>query len=120
MKKVIYAAMSFAPVLALAQSGGGGLTQTISSFSGIPAILKNIVTGLIPVLFALAILYFFWGLIEYIRAAGDPKKASEGKSIMIYGLVAIFIMATLFGIISWLQGSLGVSSGGGFTTPTIN
>ncbi|MEI6843603.1 MAG: hypothetical protein WCK48_03835 [bacterium] len=116
MKKIIYAALAFSPVLALAQD----LKGSIGKFTGIPETLKTLVNGLIPVFIALAVVYFFWGLIKFIQSAGDPKKTAEGKGIMIYGLIAIAIMVSLFGLITWLQNTTGVNSGGSITAPTIN
>jgi hypothetical protein len=106
MKKVIYGLMAFSPMLALA-----------ASFTGIETLinqLQSILSKLVPLLFAVAIIYFFWGVIQFIRSAGDPKKAEEGKSIMIYGIIAIAVMASIYGLVAWIQNTLGV------TETTIN
>lgn len=64
----------------------------------------NIVAGLInaatPVIVALALLYFFWGLATYILNAGDEEGKKKGRSIMIWGLLALFIMVSVWGIIN--------------------
>lgn len=96
MKKVVYALLAFAPVLAAAQ----GVGNTIALVTNIRALINAI----IPVLFAIAIVYFFWGLIKYIGSAGDAKAASEGKSIMIWGIIALAVMVSVYGIINWLIG----------------
>ena len=106
MKKIIYAVLSFAPVLALAQPTTTGLGGVQSLLTALGKIINNV----IPVLFALAIVYFFWGLVKYIGSAGDAKAAAEGKSIMIWGVIAIAVMASLFGLIAWLQGTLGIGT----------
>lgn len=112
MKKIIYTALSFAPVLALAQSGA----TTVGNLSSLTTQIGSLISKFIPILFAIALIYFFWGLVEYIRAAGDPKKAAEGKSIMIYGIIAIAVMVSIYGLVAWLQTTLGVNGG---TTPTL-
>src|ERR1035437_6465465 len=98
MNKVIYGLLAFGPVLALAQAPAG---QTFNGdyFVSIIQTVGKIVGYLIPIMFGLAIVYFFWGMIKYIMAAGDPDKAKEGKSIMIYGVIAITVMAALFGLV---------------------
>ena len=111
MKKFIYVALSFAPVVAFAQ-GISGLTTLVDSIGGI-------VAKVIPIMFALAIIYFFWGLIQFIRSAGDPKKASEDKSIMIYGVIAIAVMVSIYGLVAWLQTNLGVDTTASVTLPTV-
>ncbi len=123
MKKIIYAAMAFSPVLALAQSPGlqGGASNITGAAKTLADGFKDVVNVLIPAFFGLAIIYFFYGVAKYILAAGDPKKASEGKSIMIYGVIALAVMALLYGIINFIGGTLGISTGSGnFTPPKIN
>lgn len=113
MKKFIYTAMSFAPVMALAQEADlSGVERLIDSIGGI-------INSILPVLFALALVYFFWGLVKYIQAAGDAKAASEGKSIMIYGVIALAVMVTIYGLIAWLQSTLGIEGGQTIVIPTV-
>ena len=94
MKKFIYPSLLIIPSLTFAQSLGN-LTTLVSN-------LKNLINSIIPLLLAVAVMYFFWGLVTFIRAAGDPKKVDEGKSIMIWGIVALFVMVSLWGILNWL------------------
>ncbi len=114
MKKVIYAVLSFAPTLAFAQTA-----PNLSGISSLVGQVGRIINGVIPVIFALAVVYFFWGLIEFIRSAGDPAEAAKGKSIMIYGVIAIFIMVSIYGLVNWLQGTLGVSGNGQVNLPGV-
>lgn len=94
MKKFIYPSLLIIPSLAFAQSLGN-LTTLVTN-------LKGLVNSILPLLLAVGVMYFFWGLVTFIRAAGDPKKADEGKSIMIWGIVALFVMVSLWGILTWL------------------
>jgi hypothetical protein len=75
---------------------------------GLTAVLGTIVALLIPIASMLAILFFFYGLALYILKAGDPKAADEGKSIMIWGIVALFVMTSIYGIIGFIQRSSGM------------
>ena len=106
MKKIVYATLMFAPVIAFAQT-----TIQTGALDQIVAFISKTVNLVIPIMIGLAIIYFFWGLIQYIRSAGDPKKASEGKSIMIWGIIAIAVMVSVFGLVSWLQGLFGIDKG---------
>jgi len=71
---------------------------------------SDIVSGvLIPLAFSLALLYFFWGVTKYIRkGAGDEKAAEEGKKIMIWGIVGLFVALSIWGIITFIQSELGI------------
>lgn len=73
---------------------------------------------LVPIVMTLALLYFFYGLAKYIMNAGDEAKAKEGKSIMIYGIIALFVMVSVWGVVYLLQGTLEVP-GDANTTVTL-
>ena len=66
---------------------------------------KDIVTGiLIPLAFVLSLLFFFWGVAKYIWEAGQGK--DEGKKIMIWGVVALFVITSVWGLVAFLQRDL--------------
>ena len=68
----------------------------------------GLVNAIIPILIGIAVIVFFWGLIKYIR---EPGKAGEtGKATMVAGLVALFVMVSLWGIIILAGSALGVGS----------
>jgi len=74
--------------------------------------LINIFIGLIkltiPVLVGLALLAFIWGLVKFIfRVGGDEKAVSEGKNLMIWGLIALFVMLSAWGIIAFVYKDIG-------------
>lgn len=62
---------------------------------------------LIPVLMSLAVVYFLWGLVKFIKNAADEKQHEDGKNIMVWGMIALFVMTAIWGIIGYLQYSLG-------------
>jgi hypothetical protein len=70
----------------------------------------GIITGtLIPLAFALCLLYFFWGVAKYIRTgAGGEKAAEEGKRVMIWGIVGLFVAFSIWGIIKFIQNELSI------------
>ena len=96
MKKIVYlfALISVAsPLMVLAK--GDGITGIISDFNGW-------INALIPLIIGLAVIAFMWGLIQYISAGDDSKKA-EAKSAMIYGIIILFVMVSIWGIVKILQ-----------------
>lgn len=80
------------PILASAQS----LTSVLNKFS-------ELVNLAIPLVLALAVLYFFWGLGMFILNQGSEDKRKEGRDIMIYGIIALFVMVSVWGLIRLLQ-----------------
>lgn len=102
MKKALTAALYLSPMLLLAQEldNLGGFTEELSS----------LIDTLIPIVFGLALLFFLWGLAKYILASGDEDAKETGKRIMIWGIVALFVMASVWGIVGFLQGVFGVEN----------
>ena len=62
-------------------------------------ITQEIINPAIKLLFATATLVFVWGIIQYMTAAGSPAAAQKGRTIMLYGIIGLFIMASALGIV---------------------
>lgn len=79
----------------------------------------RIVTSLIPLLIAVALVVFFWGLVKYVLSGGEDH--AQGRNIMIAGLVALFVMVSVWGIIRLAQNTLGIdsSNSGSIAPPTV-
>ena len=75
----------------------------------ISAVNHYIVNPLILLLFAVAMVVFLWGIIGYIKGAGDPKARESGRNHILWGLVGMAIMFSVFGIMHIIAGTLGVS-----------
>jgi len=95
------------PLVSFAQSLGKLETLTDS--------IKSIVNKVIPIVFAIALLGFFWGLVRYIF--GSEHNKDQAKKTMIWGVVALFVMATVWGLVNFLASNLGVDTGN--TAPTV-
>ncbi len=79
--------------------------------------IGRIINLLIPIVFALALLYFFWGLAQYILASGDPTAQESGRNKMIWGIVALFVMASVWGLVRFLGTAIGVNQD---AAPSVN
>ena len=73
--------------------------------------ITNLIALVIPIAFALAILFFFWGIAKFIYFADNETKRTEGKNILIWGVIAIFFLVSIWGVVALLQDTfLGGSS----------
>lgn len=63
-------------------------------------ITTEIFNPLIILLFALATMLFAWGVVQYIIGSqGSEAKVEQGKRIMVWGIIGMFIMASAWGIV---------------------
>jgi hypothetical protein len=58
-----------------------------------------LMSTIVPFLFALATAAFIWGVISYYLNPDNEEKRKKGKSFLIGGLVALFVMTSMWGII---------------------
>ncbi len=93
----------FAPALLLAAT----LTDTL-------VFVSQFLNGIIGLFITLAIVVFFWGLIKYLWSM-DAETAHESLKLMFWGIISIFVMVSIWGIIRLLQSTLKVTS----TDPVI-
>jgi len=111
MKKFIISALAFAPFLASAQQLGNINTFLTS--------IGNLVNTALPIVVGLALLAFFWGLVRFIFAAGEEDKRKEARSMMIYSIIALFVMVSVWGLVGFVGQALGVGQGSGNNPITV-
>ncbi|MBI1975745.1 MAG: hypothetical protein HYS59_01950 [Candidatus Vogelbacteria bacterium] len=59
-----------------------------------------IINPLIRLLFGLALIFFLWGVFEFVSAAGDESRLTKGKQHMVWGVLGMAIMVSAFGIVN--------------------
>lgn len=106
MKKIIALGIAFAPAIASAQLAGGVGTvdQTVnwlvSAFS--------IASGLI---LTAAVVYFLFGVFQFVKSAGDEKARAAGRDHMIYGIIGIAVMVSVWGLVNFFTRSANLQGG---------
>ena len=82
--------------------------------SEVARILNNIdryiLNPLIGLVFAVALLIFFFGIFELIRDSQSGKEAGDAKKKVLWGLVGMFIMFSAYGLIHLIINTFGISS----------
>ncbi len=79
--------------------GIGTLDKLITTFN------TTVVKSLGTLFLSLGVVAFFFGVVQYIWGIreGNEKKATDGKQFMIWGLVGLFVMFSVYGIIKFSQ-----------------
>ncbi len=73
------------------------------------ALAQTLVSRAVPLLIGLAMVTFFYGLVLFMwKGKEGGENLDKAKKFMTYSIIAIFIMASLWGIIYFLQNLLGV------------
>jgi len=101
----------FLPMLAFAQGTDlAGLNTVLEGLSGI-------VATLVPIAFAAILLFFFWGLAKYMF--GDAEDKEKGKNLMIWGVIALFVAASIWGLVAFVGDIFGVDQGDNIENPFV-
>ena len=65
---------------------------------------------LMALLIALGVVYFLWGLATFLMNAGEAAQREEGKRRIIWGIIGLFIMISVYGIINIVVGTFGIEN----------
>lgn len=81
--------------------------------------IGNLISLATPIIVGIALLFFFVGLAKYILNAGDEEKKSQGKSIMIWGIIALFVMVSVWGLVNLLADTFGIDKTDTIRVPSV-
>jgi len=93
-------AYSFFPVVASAQ-----VVRNIKDLGGV---ISTILQNVIAVLIGVAVVVFLWAIFRYLTESKNEAKREEAKKYMIFGIIAIFIMVSVWGVIGLLNQTTGI------------
>jgi phosphotransferase system glucose/maltose/N-acetylglucosamine-specific IIC component len=71
---------------------------------------KVIVNPIIALLFAVALVYFLWGVFQYFLGSSSEEARKTGAQHILWGVVGLMIMISAFGIINLVLGTFGISN----------
>jgi uncharacterized membrane protein YidH (DUF202 family) len=66
-----------------------------------------ILNPIIILLFALAVLIFLYGVFKYVRKSDSEDERETGRRHMIWGVIGMFIMISVFGIMNIIINTVG-------------
>lgn len=66
--------------------------------------------SVIPLMFALAIAYFIWGVLQFIMGSSEEAKRTQGKTHMIWGIIALAVMLGVWSLVGIVGGSLNLNT----------
>lgn len=106
MKRVLFKKDYFAllillclPMVTFAQGGIFDVLDLVAKFIG----------GLIPIIIGVAVLMFLFGVMQYVTAS-DSDKQKEARLTMLYGIVVLFVMVSIWGLVGLLGDTLDLSN----------
>ncbi len=69
----------------------------------------EIISPLIYLFTALAILYFSWGMYKYVKNAANPKERETGNKHIMFGVLGLALMALALTIVHIVANTVGAT-----------
>lgn len=101
MKKIVILSsfLLIVPMVTFAQFGG-----VDTFFNNIGTFINNV---LVPLVFALALLLFLWGMFKYfILGGGNDSEREAGKQLIVWAVIGFVMMVSIWGIVNLVAGGL--------------
>jgi len=87
---------------------GSDTGKTLGCYAlDITNMLWNIV---VPLLFVIVTIIFMYGVMNYVWHGGDKTKRAEGLQYIIWGLVGLFVMFSVWGLVNILSATFNLKN----------
>ena len=64
--------------------------------------------SVIPLIVALAVAMFMWGVVQYVINSDEEAKKEKGKQFMIWGIIGLVVMVGVWGLVKILGSTFGI------------
>ena len=81
--------------------------DTIGAFVG--RVNKFVINPIIILMFAFALVFFIVGVLQYLLNPANDEERATGRQHILWGVVGMAIMISVWGIMTIIAGKLGAS-----------
>lgn len=115
MKKILSLLATFAPALVFAQSNAP-IARTVD---GLLDWVIYIAGRALPLLILAALVLFLFGIVKRFFWSQDSSDKSEAGRYILWGVVALFVMVSVWGLVNVLKGSFNLDNSNIPVAPAI-
>lgn len=116
MKKLLSLLASISPALALANQTGQPVARTID---GLLSWVIYIAGRALPLLILAALVLFLFGIVKRFFWSKDSADRTEAGKFILWGVVALFVMVSVWGLVNLLRGSFNLDNANVPPAPAI-
>lgn len=97
-----------APDTFTGRTGGGGGSGKFNSLQDVGIEIRSIIeTIIIPIIIALAVLIFLWGVLVFIKNSANEEERAKGRQFMLWGIIGLAVMVSVWGLVQILTSTIG-------------
>ncbi|GEM_PF-4582775 len=78
----------------------------MTSLQQLVAALVGLANSIIPLMLAIAVIVFIWGIINFLWHPDKPDLRSQMKTFMIMGVISIAVILSIWSLASLLKNTL--------------
>ncbi len=112
---VVLPMAAFAQVSTVGATSTGCNTQTLGGWL---CTIGSLLNKVVPVLIALGVVYFVWGVISFV-IADDEEAKTKGKDRIIWGIIGLAVIIGMWGLVAVLRNTFGINNTQIIELPTI-
>ncbi|MBU1558016.1 hypothetical protein KKC45_03580 [Patescibacteria group bacterium] len=94
----------FIPAFVLASSAP-------ENFQGLIGRAVELISLMVPLLISASVLLFIYGIARYIYYGDSDTKREEGRNFMMWGIIALFVMVSIWPLVGIVRETIFGSSG---------
>ena len=102
-KSFILAALIIFPAMVFAQ-------KSVTDAGTLYNAIVYIVNLTMQLLIGLAVFILAWGIFKFIYNAGDEAARAEGRQLILWGIIGIFAMVSVWGLVNIIAGTLSLNN----------
>ena len=77
------------------------------------------VDTIVPLLFAIALVVFLWGMVQFIMNAENEEKREKYRNFMLWGIVGLAVMSAIWGLVAIFTKTFDIDSSKAPVLPTL-
>lgn len=82
----------------------------ITTFPAFIARLTDLLNAIAPFIVGLAVFVILWGVFTYLVHAAEEEKREEARRFIVWGVIGVFFMLSIWGFVNVLLGSFELHS----------
>lgn len=79
--------------------------QPVSDFPSLMGKIYSILASLVPIIVALTLIVFLWGIFQLVRSNSEDAREDAIK-VITFGVVALFVMVSVWGLVAILNNTV--------------
>jgi heme/copper-type cytochrome/quinol oxidase subunit 4 len=84
--------------------------HAVGTLEELESLILKILGQIVPVFLALATVYLLWQIFRYIWLADNEEERTEARKLIVYGVIALFVMFSIWSIIAVLENTLNLNN----------